>query len=193
MMRRKQPRGFIGLTLAIYLALFVLLLENASAQRSLDKERPFDGVPGILISCQPDPDVKWTTDGCTHLLAEVKRRAAESKLGVSVQPSSPDMAKKKFGQTDGFDGDKAIRMAWTFEESSSQKGQVSANLVSHRIWEAKEGEFHPLVGPRQSELYYMQGITFDPGISLTDAKGYLNRVLDTFFKYGEGKVKGERF
>ncbi len=98
--------------LTICLALFFGAVESADAQRSLDKERPFDGVPGILISCQPVTNVKWTSDACTHLINEVKRRAAESKLGVSVQPSSADMAKKKFGQTDGFDGDKAIRMAW---------------------------------------------------------------------------------
>ena len=168
------------------------MVGSAGAQRSLDKERPFDGVPGILISCQPAADVKWTSDACTHLINEVKRRAAESKLGVSVQPSSPDMAKKKFGQTDGFDGDKAIRMAWTFRKSSDE-GQVSGGVVCHRIWEAKEGEFHPLVGPRQSELFLMQSVIFDPGIPFHKAKGYLNTVLDTFFEFGEGKEKGRKF
>lgn len=192
-MKLDPPRVFPGLALALCSALFLGMVQSANAQRSLDKERPFDGVPGILISCQPDQNVKWTSDGCTHLIAEVKRRAEESKLGVSVQPSSADMAEKKFGQTDGFDGDKAIRMAWTFKESSSVKGQVSLDLVSHRIWEAKEGEFHPMLGPRQSELFYMQGGSFDPGISLNEAKGYLNKILDTFFGYGEGKVKGTRF
>jgi hypothetical protein len=191
-MRTKPTCYLIGLTIAICLALFFGMVEGAGAQRSLDKERPFDGVPGILISCQPAANVKWTADACTHLIDEVKRRAAESKLGVSVQPSSPDLAKKKLGQTDGFDGDKAIRMAWTFKESSAE-GQVSGGLVSHRIWEAKEGEFHPQLGPRQSELFYMQGVTFDPGISLNDAKRYLNRVLDIFFEYGEGKEKGKTF
>ena len=192
-MCKNPTRYFIGLKLAICLALFFGMVENAGAQRSLDKERPFDEVPGILISCQPATNVKWTLDACTHLITEVKRRAAESKLGVSVQPSSRDMDKKKFGQTDGFDGDKAIRMAWTFEESSAEKGRVNLGLVSHRIWEAKEGEFHPLLGPRQSELFYMQSMIFDPGISFKDAKGYMNKVLDTFFGYGEGKVKGTRF
>ncbi len=171
----------------------VLAVESAVAQRSLDKERPFDGVPGILISCQPVANVKWTSDACTHLIDEVKRRAAESKLGVSVQPSSPDMAEKKFGQTDGFDGDKAIRMAWTFKESTAAEGRINLKLVSHRIWEAKEGEYHPQLGPRQSELFHMQSIIFDPGIRFNDAKGYMNRVLDTFFEFGEGKDKGTKF
>lgn len=194
-MCKKPTRYFIGLTMATCLALFFRMLESAVAQRSLDKERPFDGVPGILISCQSDQNVKWTADGCTYLITEVKRRAAESKLGVSVQPSSPDMAKKKFGQTDGFDGDKAIRMAWTFEESSSEKGQVKLGLVSHRIWEAteKEKETFPALGPRRSELFHMQAIIYDPGTSLNAAKEAMNTVLDTFFGYGEGKVKGSRF
>ena len=168
-----------------------LMVESAVAQRSIDKERPFDLVPGILISCDPATNVKWTSDGCAHLITEVKRRAAESKLGVSVQPSSPDMDKKKFGQTDGFDGDKAIRMVWKFEESSAEKGRVNVGLVCHRIWEATAADEHPALAPRRSELFYMQSIIFDPGIPYYDAKGYMNKVLDTFFGYGEGKVKGE--
>jgi hypothetical protein len=35
----------------------------------------------------------------------------------------------------------------------------------------------------------MQSITFDPGIRFDDAKGYMNRALDTFFQFGEGKEK----
>src|SRR5688572_25154146 len=165
--------------------------ESAVAQRSIDKERPFDGVPGILISCEPATNMKWTSDGCTHLITEVKRRAAESKLGVSIQPGSPDMAEKKFGQTDGFDGDKAIRMVWKFEESSAEKGRVNVGLVCHRIWEATAKDEHPALAPRRSELFYMQSIVFDPGISFAGAKGYMNKVLDTFFGYGECKVKAD--
>ena len=191
-MCNKATRFSFGPKMIIGVALFLGMVESGGAQPSLDKQRPFDGVPGILISCQPAANVKWTSDACTHLINEVKRRAAESKLAVSVQPPSADMAKKKFGQTDGFDGDKAIRMAWTFKESSAE-GQVSGGLVSHRIWEAKEREFHPLVGPRQSELFMMQSITFDPGIAFHEAKGYLNRVLNTFFEFGEGKEKGRKF
>ena len=183
----------VALKRAISLALLLGMVESARTQPSADKERPFDGIPGILISCQPAENVKWTSDACAHLIDEVKRRAAKSKLGVSVQPPSPDMAKKKFGETDGFDGDKAIRMAWTLKESSGTKGQVSVGVVSHRIWEAKEGDYHPLLGPRQSELYFMQSIIFDPGISSGEAKKAINSVLDTFFEYGEGKVKGTKF
>jgi hypothetical protein len=194
-MCKKPTRYFVGLKMAICFALFFRVSESAVAQRSLDKERPFDGVPGILISCQSDKNMKWTEDACTYLITEVKRRAAESKMGVSVQPSSPDMAKKKFGQTDGFDGDKAIRMAWTFEESSSEKGRVNVELVSHRIWEAteKEKEAFPALGSRRSELFYMQDIIYDPGTSFNAAKKAMNTVLDTFFQYGEGKVKGTKF
>jgi hypothetical protein len=191
-MSKRQTRAPIGLKLTICLAFF-LMVENAGAQPSLDKARPFDGVPGILISCQPAQNAKWTWDACTHLIKEVKRRAAESKLGVSIQPASADMAEKKFGQTDGFDGDKAIRMAWTFEDSSLEKGRVNVRLASHRIWEATKEEAHPGLGPRRSELFYMQSIILDPGISLTEAKGYINKVLDGFFEFGEGKEKGKRF
>ena len=192
-MPKITPRFLIGLALAICPALFFRMVESASAQPSIQKERPFDGVPGILISCESDNKVKWTSEACPYLIAEVKRRAAESKLAVSVQPSSPDMAKKKFGMIDGFDADKAIRMAWTLEESSSVKGRVSVDLVCHRIWEATEKETHPLLGPRRSELFYMQGITYDPDISFKDAKEAMNKTLDTFFGYGEGKVKGTKF
>jgi len=145
-MGKKTSRYFIRMKLAICVGLLFATVESVGAQRSLDKKRPFDGVPGILISCQPATNVKWTSDACTHLIKEVKRRAAKSRLGVSVQPSSADKAKKKFGQTDGFDGDKAIRMAWTFEESSAEKGRVNAGVVSHRIWEAKEGGIPSAVG-----------------------------------------------
>jgi hypothetical protein len=192
-MRKKPIHSFTALKLAISLALFLRMIESAGAQRSLDKERPFDGVPGILISCQSVTDVKWTSDACTYLIDEVKRRAAASKLGVSVQPSSPDMAKKKFGQTDGFDGDKAIRMAWTFEEY--EKGRVKVELVSHRIWEATKEEAVPGLGSRRSELFYMQDIIFvrDSSSLTAAARDAMSKVLDTFFGFGEGKVKGTKF
>ena len=189
-MCKKPTRHFIGLKMAICLAQFFRMVESAGAQPSAEKQRPFDGVPGILVSCQSDKNVKWTSEACTYLITEVQRRAAESKMAVSVQPSFADMAKRKFGQTDGFDGDKAIRMAWAFEESSSVKGRVNLELVSHRIWEATEKETHAAPGQRQSELFYMQGILFDPGIPFNAAKGYMDTILDTFFQYGEGKVRG---
>ena len=98
-------------------------------------KRPFDAVSGIIISCQPASNVSWTSEGCTHLIAEVQRRAAESKVRVSVQPSQPNLASKKFGDTNGFNGDKAVRMALTFEESSEEKGRVNLTLSSSVIWE----------------------------------------------------------
>lgn len=70
---------------------------------------------------------------------------------------------------------------------------VNVELVSHRIWEAKEEAYHPHLGPRQSELFYMQSIIFEPGISFSAAKRYMNTVLDTFFEFGEGKEKGKKF
>ena len=189
-MCKKPTRYVVGLKMVICLALFLRMVESAGAQPSAEKQRPFDGVPGILISCQSDKNVKWTSEACTYLITEVQRRATASRMAVSVQPSSPDMAKKKFGQTDGFDGDKAIRMAWTFEESSSVKERVNLELVSHRVWEATEKETHATPGQRLSELFYMQNILFDPGIPFNAAKEAMGTTLDTFFQYGEGKVKG---
>lgn len=81
-------------------------------------------------------------------------------------------------------------MAWTFAESSSVKGRVNLELVSHRVWEAKENETHTAPGRRLSELFYMQNILFDPGIPFNVAKEAMDTTLDTFFQYGEGKVKG---
>jgi hypothetical protein len=189
-MRKKPTRYLIGLKMVICLALFLRMVESAGAQPSAEKQRPFDGVSGILVSCQSDKNVKWTSEACTYLITEVQRRATASRMAVSVQPSSPDMAKKKFVQTDGFDGDKAIRMAWTFEESSSVKGRVNLELVSHRVWEATEKDTHAAPGQRLSELFYMQNILFDPGISFKAAKEAMGTTLDTFFQYGEGNVKG---
>jgi len=39
----------------------------------------------------------------------------------------------------------------------------------------------------KAENFYLQDAVFDPGISFAKAKPYLDRMLDAFFAYGEGK------
>ena len=151
-------------------------------------KRPFDAVSGIIISCQPASNVSWTSEGCTHLIAEVQRRAAESKVRVSVQPSQPNLASKKFGDTNGFNGDKAVRMALTFEESSEEKGRVNLTLSSSVIWEPTAEDIPGIApGQRFQQNFYLQGILFDPDIPFTHAQRYMKTMLDGFFTYGEGK------
>lgn len=94
-MCKKTTRHFIGLKMVICLALFFRIVESAGAQPSAEKQRPFEGVPGILVSCQSDKNVKWTSEACAYLITEVQRRATASKMAVSVQPSSPDMGQEE--------------------------------------------------------------------------------------------------
>jgi hypothetical protein len=153
--------------IAICLAVFCGVGQAIHAQTPTPPKRPFDMFPGILASCQSEGNVKRMGEACTYLLAEVKRRAAESKIAVSVQPSSPDMARKKFGEIDGFNGDKAIRMEWKLEESSEVKGRLNVTLSSNFIWEPTAKEIPGIVpGQRLIQNFYLQGVLFDPDICL---------------------------
>ena len=161
---------------------------NAKVTPPAPPKRPFDAVSGILVSCQSASGVEWTTEGCTHLIAEVQRRAAESKMRVSVQPSLPDLHSKKFGDTNGFNGDKAVRMVLTFEESSEVKGRVNLTISSNVIWEPTAQDIPGTApGQRVQQNFYLQGVLFDPDVAFKDAQRYMKTILDGFFEYGEGK------
>jgi hypothetical protein len=182
---RVHPRRY---GIAVCLALFCGIGQGLRAQSPTPPKRPFDMFPGILVSCQSEGNVKWMDDACTYLLAEVKRRGGESKIAVSVQPSSSGMATKKFGEIDGFNGDKAIRMAWTLKESSEVKGRVNVTLSSNFIWEPTAKEIPGIVpGQRLIQNFYLQGVLFDPDIRYSEVEASLQKLVNWFFDYGEGK------
>jgi hypothetical protein len=170
------------------LALLVAFAPGLCAQSPSPPKRPFDAFSGLLVSCQTESDVKWGNEACTYLIAEVQRRATESKVKVSVQPSSPDISEKKFGDTDGFNGDKAIRMTLAFTASSEVKGRVNFSLASNVIWEPTAREIPGVVpGQRLVQNFYIQGSIFEPEMQFKEVKSTLAKMLDWFFEYGNGK------
>src|SRR5256885_15308071 len=98
------------------------------------------------------------------------------------------MAKKKFGEIDGFNGDEAIRMEWTLKESSEVKGRVNVTLSSNFIWEPTAKEIPGIVpGQRLIHNFYLQGVLFDPDIRYSEVEASLKKLVTWFFDYGEGK------
>jgi hypothetical protein len=143
---------------AFGLALLTALTSGALAETSpaAPSKRLFDRFPGIVVACQPAPSVRWTVDACPYLIDEMKRRAALSKLPVSVQGYTSDIARKQFGEMDGFNGDKAIRVGLAFKESQSVKGRVELSIASHWVWEPTAKEI-PNVAPGQRlpQIFYI--------------------------------------
>ena len=176
---------------ALGLALLLALTCGALAETSpaAPNKRLFDRFPGIIVACQPAPSVRWTVVACPYLIDEMKRRAALSKLPVSVQGYTSDIARKQFGEMDGFNGDKAIRAGLVFKESSSVKGRVELSIASYWVWEPTAKEI-PNVAPGQRlpQIFYIGGIQFEPEATLKAAERYFKVELDTFFNLGEGKL-----
>jgi hypothetical protein len=172
---------------ALGLALLFALTSGALAEPA--NKRLFDRFPGIIVACQPAPSVRWTLDACPYLIDEMKRRAALSKLPVSIQGYTSDMARKQFGEMDGFNGDKAIRVGLVFKESSSVKGRVELSIASYWVWEPTAKEI-PNVAPGQRlpQIFYVGSIQFEPAATLKTAESYFKVELDTFFNLGEGKL-----
>src|SRR5215470_8095934 len=160
---------------ALGLTLLFALTGGAVAETSSapPNKRLFDRFPGIVVACQPAPSVRWTVDACPFLMDEMKRRAAQSKLPVSVQ---------------GYTSDKAIRVGLVFKESSSVKGRVELSIASYWVWEPTAKEI-PNVAPGQRlpQIFYIGGIQFEPEATLKAAERYFKVELDTFFNLGEGK------
>jgi hypothetical protein len=98
------------------------------------------------------------------LLNEVNRHAARGKLLVSVDNDTPPA---KFREAHGLTTEQVIWLVMRFEDSSEKKGGVNLTFSAPN--------------------FYVQGAVFDPGISFAKSKPFLDRMLDGFFDYGEGK------
>jgi hypothetical protein len=182
--------AFVG-TSALFLV-SAALLQSAAAQTPA-KPRPFDRVPGILVACAPAAGIRWTEDICKRLVAEVKKRALVSKLPVTTVEGSSDMASRKFGAMDSFDGDKAIRMNWICTESKNTKGEVTIELKSNVIYEPSAKDFpnQPNIvvapGQRIPMNFLAMQVIMAPKAKYRDAQEYTGRILDGCFEVGEGK------
>jgi hypothetical protein len=99
-----------------------------------------------------------------YLLNEVNRHAAREKLLVSVDNDTPPA---KFREAHGLTTEQVIWLVMRFEDSSEKKGGVNLTFSAPN--------------------FYLQGAVFDPGISFAKSKPFLDRMLDGFFDYGEGK------
>ena len=165
------------------------LAAHMAAAQAQPSPRPFDRVSGILIACAPATGFAWTATMCDRLTAEMRKRAEPLKLKLAIVPLTADISRKKFDMIEGFDGDKAVRVRWTFEESKSTKGQISAGLSSNFIYEPTTKD-HPNIAPGQRipMNFYAQSVLFDPGVSLSQAEPFLMGVLDSFFKVGDRKI-----
>lgn len=163
-------------------------IQGAAAQTP-PKPRPFDLVSGILVACAPAPGFAWTEEACGHLVLEVRKRAAIAKVAVALVESTPDIARKKFGTVESFDGDKAIRMNWQCVESKDVKGRIAISLSSNWIWQPTAKEIPNIVpGQRIPRSFYAQQVLFDPGAKMRDAPPFLKQILDSFFALGVGKL-----
>ncbi|HEY2625637.1 MAG TPA: hypothetical protein VGI41_02665 [Candidatus Udaeobacter sp.] len=127
--------------------------------------RPFDRYRAIFAVCVESLNVKWTGEARKYLLDEVKRRAEREKLIVSIDNN---LDTKQFCDTHGFNTNEVIWLVMKFEDSDVEKGRVNFTL--------------------NAQNFIVQGAVFDPGISFKAAKSYLDRMLDGFFEYGEGKA-----
>ena len=164
---------------------------HAAAAQTPPKPRPFDRVPGILVACAPARSVSWTERLCPYIIAEVKRRAVAAKLPVAVVESTPDMASRKFGMFESFDGDKAVRMHWICTEDERVKRRVEVALKSNVMYEPTQSDFpnipNILPGQRLHRPFLSMPVTFDPRATTTDHQKNVGLILDAFFEVGEGK------
>jgi hypothetical protein len=167
--------------------MLLLPAQTAMAQSAPNAaRRPFDGVSGILIACRPAPGYRWTEEACAHAIADARQRAARSKMPLAVIDSTPDLSIRRFGQTDGFDGDRAVRVHLTFKPPQGGVRRLVFSFASAIVVEPKGPTVAP--GQRLPVNFVSQGIDFEPGITSAAADPAIAQVLELFFQYGDGKL-----
>jgi hypothetical protein len=120
----------------------------------------------LSIATAPSFTVKWTIEARQYVLDEVKRRGEKEKLIVCIDSNVPT---EKFRADNNLTTEQVIWLVMTFEESKVEAGRVSFTI------NADNGG-------------YLQGAIFDPGVTFATAKPTLDRMLNGFFEFGEGKV-----
>jgi hypothetical protein len=149
----------------------IVLFAAASVAADEPHSRPFDNYRAIFAVCGMSLNVEWTSEARKYVLNEVNRRAAREKLLVSIDT---DMDPGKFREAHGLSTDQVIYLVMKFEDSTAYKGGVNFTLNANNA------------------RLYVQGAVFDPGISFAKAKPTLDRMLDFFFEFGEGKIAPSR-
>jgi hypothetical protein len=142
----------------------IVLFAAAAVAADEQHSRPFDNYRAIFAVCVSSFNVEWTSEARKYLLNEVNRHAAREKLLVSVDNDTPPA---KFREAHGLTTEQVIWLVMRFEDSSEKKGGVNLTFSAPN--------------------FYLQGAVFDPGISFAKSKPFLDRMLDGFFDYGEGK------
>ncbi len=148
------------------LVLLSLLPAKAGADSSDPPKsaRPFDRYRAIFAIGVQSVDADWTIEAREYLLSEISRRAGEEKLLVSTDNN---LTPEKFRADNKLEMNQVIYLIMTFEDSKSVKGRVNFTL--------------------NAQNFYIQGAVFEPGTSFAKAKPFLDRMLNGFFEYGEGK------
>ena len=146
------------------LLLITFICRSGVAAADEQHRRPFDNYRAIYAICVSSLNTEWTREARKYLLNEVNRHAAREKLLVSVDNDTPPA---KFREAHGLTTEQVIWLVMRFEDSSEKKGGVNLTFSAPN--------------------FYLQGAVFDPGISFAKSKPFLDRMLDGFFDYGEGK------
>jgi hypothetical protein len=108
----------------------------------------------------------WTGEACDYLAGEAKRRGEQEKLLVS---KDNEREPKEFCDAHGLKTEEVLWLVMKFEESDKEKGRIEFTLNAN------------------SALLYLQGASFDPGVSFAKAKPTLDKMLGWFFNFAEGK------
>jgi hypothetical protein len=145
---------------------FTTLLVCSATGDDKQHERPFDRYRAIFAVGVQTFTVKWTIEARQYVLDEVKRRGEKDKLIVCIDSNVPT---EKFRADHALTTDQVIWLVLTFEESKVEAGRVSFTI------NADNGG-------------YLQGAIFDPAVTFATAKPTLDRMLNGFFEFGEGKV-----
>jgi hypothetical protein len=178
-----------GLKRVIFVAVISLIAAATPGRAQMNPapgQRMFDLVSGIVFTCGSATGFAWTGEACDTLAGEFKKRAAAAKLPFAEVPITADFRTRRFETVDGFARDKAVRVFWNFTESTGTKGRISAALSSSRIYEPKDIS-NAAPGQRIPLNFYAQSAQFEPGVTLKQARPYLQTITDTFFEVGAMK------
>jgi hypothetical protein len=146
---------------------FTTLLVCSATGDEKQHERPFDRYRAIFAVGVGTLNVTWTSEARQYVLDEVKRRGEKEKLIVCTDSNVPT---EKFRADHALTTDQVIWLVMTFDDQS----KTEAGRVSFTI-NVNNGS-------------YLQGAIFDPGVTFATAKPTLDRMLNGFFEFGEGKV-----